>query len=81
MAISTFELLNSFAWHAVQIYGHFFTFELQVWPSVIDVILLHDTSSNDCEQMYQVFLKSHNKWHSYGLDKIIYGHFWPLNSV
>ena len=47
---------------------------------VIDIILSHDTSSNDCEQMYQVFLKSHNKWHSNGPDKIIYGHFWPLNS-
>jgi len=47
---------------------------------VIDIILLHDTSSNDCEHMYHVFLKSHNKWHSYGPDKIIYGHFLPLNS-
>ena len=46
----------------------------------IDVILSHDTPSNDSEQMYWVILKSHNKWHSYGPDKIIYDHFWPLNS-
>jgi len=30
--------------------------------------------------MYRVILKSHNEWHSYGLDKLIYGHFWLLNS-
>ena len=27
-----------------------------------------------------MILKSHNEWHSYGQDKLIYGHFWPLNS-
>ena len=30
--------------------------------------------------MWRVILKSHNEWHSYGPDKLIYGHFWPLNS-
>ena len=108
MAILTFELLNSFAWHAVQwlwtklmyrvilkshnewhsygpdklIYGHFWLLNSKCDLDLgdIDVILSHDTPSNDCEQMYQVILKSHNEWHSYGPDKIIYGHFWPLNS-
>ena len=46
----------------------------------IDVILSCDTPSHDGEQMCQMILKSHNEWHSYGQDKLIYGHFWPLNS-
>ena len=46
----------------------------------IDVILSWDTPSHDGEQMCQMILKSHNEWHSYGQDKLIYGHFWPLNS-
>ncbi len=63
------------------IYGHF-------WPlnskcdldlADFDVILLHDTPSNDGEQMCQMILKSHNERHSYGPNKLIYGHFWPLN--
>jgi len=53
MAILTFELLNSFAWHAIQ----------WLWTKL----------------MYRVILKSHNEWHSYGPDKLIYGHFLPLN--
>ncbi len=48
-----------------------FTFELMcdldLWD--IDVILSRDTPSNDGEQMYQMILKSNNKWHSYGPDK------------
>ena len=44
------------------------------------MILSCDTPSHDGEQMCQMILKSHNEWHSYGQDKLIYGHFWPLNS-
>jgi len=46
----------------------------------IDVILWRETPSNDCEQMCQMILKSHNERHNYGPDKLIYGNFWPLNS-
>ena len=60
----------------------FFTFELMcdldLWD--IDVILSRDTLSNDGEHMCQMILKSLDERHSYGLDKLIYGHFWPLNS-
>ena len=44
----------------------------------IDVILSHDTLSNDGEQMCEMLLKSHNKRHSYGPDKLIYGHFFTF---
>jgi hypothetical protein len=54
IVILTFELLNSFTWHAVQ----------WLWTKL----------------MHRVILKSHNEWHSYGPDKIIYCHLWPLNS-
>jgi hypothetical protein len=43
----------------------------------INAILSRNTPSNDGEQM---ILKSHNERHSYGPDKLIYGHFLPLNS-
>ena len=46
----------------------------------INVILSRNTLSNDGEQMCQMILKYDNKWHSYGPDKLIYGHFLPLNS-
>jgi len=63
------------------IYGHF-------WPSNskcdldlgdIDVILSHNTPSNDGE-MFQMILKSHKEQHSYCPDKLMYCHFWSLNS-
>jgi hypothetical protein len=41
----------------------------------IDVILWRETPSNDCEQMCQMILKSHNERHNYGPDKLIYGNF------
>ena len=46
----------------------------------IDVILSRNTLSNGGEEMCQMILKSHNERHSYGPDKLIYGHFLPLNS-
>ena len=52
--------------------------DLDLWD--IDVILSRDTPSNDGEQMCQLILKPHNEQHSYGPDKLIYGHFWPLTS-
>ena len=47
----------------------------------IDIILSHDTPSNDGEQMCQMILKSHIERHRYCPDKLIYGHFLPLTSV
>jgi len=44
-----------------------------------DVILSYDTPSSDGEQMCLMILKSYNEWHSYGPDKLIYGHFLLLN--
>ena len=37
-------------------------------------------SRDNGEQMCQMIFTSHNEQHSYGPDKLIYGHFWPLNS-
>ena len=36
----------------------------------IDVLLSHETPSHDGEQIYQVIIKSNDKWHSYGPDKL-----------
>ena len=52
--------------------------DLDLWD--IDVILSRDTPSNDGEQMCQMISKSLDERHSYGPDKLIYGHFWPLTS-
>ena len=46
----------------------------------IDVIISRDTPSIDGEQMCQMIFKSLNEQHGYGPDKLIYGHFRPLNS-
>jgi len=64
------------------IYGHFWPLNSKCDLDLgdIDVILSRDTLSNYGEQMCQMILKSHNERHSYGPDKLIYGHFWPLNS-
>ena len=63
------------------IYGHVLPFNSKCDLDLgdIDVILSRDTPSNDGEQMCSMFLKSHNEWHSYGPEKLIYGHFWPFN--
>ena len=37
----------------------------------MDVIISHDTPSNDGEQMCQMILKSDNERHSYGPDKLV----------
>jgi len=64
------------------IYGHFWplTSKCDLDLGDIDIILSSETPSNDGEQMCQMILKSHIKWHRYGPDKLIYGHFLPLTS-
>jgi len=59
------------------IYGHFWplTSKCDLDLEDIDVILSRDTPSNDNEQMCQLISKPHNEQHSYGPDKLIYGHF------
>ena len=46
----------------------------------INVILSRNTPSHDCKQMCQLISKPHNEQHSYGPDKLIYGHFLPFTS-
>ena len=71
-------------WHSYGpdklIYGHFWPLNSKCDLDNMVVIISRDTPSNDGEQMCQMILKYDNKWHSYGPDKLIYGHFWPLNS-
>ena len=73
-------------WHSYGqdklIYGHFWPLNSKCDLDLgdIDVIISRDTPSNDGEQMCQMILKSDDERHSYGSDKLIYGHFWPLNS-
>lgn len=40
----------------------------------------HDTPSHNGKQIYQVILKTHYKWQSYGPYKQIYSNFWHLTS-
>ena len=64
------------------IYGHFWplTSKCDLDLGDIDVILSRDTLSNDGEHMCQMISKSLDERHSYGPDKLIYGHFWHLTS-
>ena len=59
------------------IYGHFLPLTSKCDLGDIDVILSCDTPSNDGEQMCQMILKSLDEPHSYGPDKLIFGHFLP----